>query len=160
MRRTGALSKGIFAVTMILAVSSSVLTFGQMPTPGFPYDWSHRHVVFSNPGTLDDAERNGAYSKWSGIVNHPRYQIQQGYQSLSHRHWRGWDQRKPKALKTDWSMRLGSGATVGMGQYPAKYFFTTSSPSCSDWVAYNTGATGASGGQANIEAYTNLYQTT
>jgi hypothetical protein len=54
-------------------------------------------------------------------------------------------------------MDMGPGATVGAGQYPAKFTFDTTTSSCSDWVAYNTGAAGVSAGQANIVAYSNLY---
>ncbi len=57
-------------------------------------------------------------------------------------------------------MYLGPAATVGAGQYPAKYTFATNTASSSDWVAYNTGAAGVSGGQANIVSYSNLYDTT
>jgi hypothetical protein len=56
-------------------------------------------------------------------------------------------------------MNMGSGATVGAGQYPAKWTFATNTASCSDWVAYNTGVAGALAGQANIVAYSNLYDT-
>jgi len=40
--------------------------------------------------------------------------------------------------------------------YPAKYSFNTTSASCSDFIIYPTGASGASNA-ANIIAYTNLY---
>ena len=58
----------------------------------------------------------------------------------------------------------GGQGMVGPGEYPAKYSFSTgaSSANCSsatppDYVVYNTGAAGASGTQANIIAYDNLY---
>jgi hypothetical protein len=133
---------------------------GGTPGPGIPEDWSHHHVIFSNPGTFDDAMRNGTTDKWGRIVNEPRYQIQQLRRSRWQRPGSGWGHERSPLLKTDWGMDLGSGASVGAGQYPAKYNFLTTTESCSDWVAYNTGLAGVSGGQANIAAYSNLYDTT
>ncbi len=58
--------------------------------------------------------------------------------------------------KMDWSETLGSGGSLGLGNYPAKYSFSTSTSSCADWVAYGTGVVGGAT-QATILAYTNLY---
>jgi hypothetical protein len=58
--------------------------------------------------------------------------------------------------KLDWSETLGSGGTLGLGNYPAKYSFSSSTGSCTDWVVYNTGLAGSTS-QATIIAYTNLY---
>ena len=44
---------------------------------GLPDDWSHHHLVFSNPGTEQDAIRNGRDEQWHRIVNDPRYVIHQ-----------------------------------------------------------------------------------
>lgn len=44
---------------------------------GIPQDWSHHHLVFSNPGTEEDAIANGTHDRWLSIVNDPRYIIQQ-----------------------------------------------------------------------------------
>src|SRR5208282_3038152 len=44
---------------------------------GIPQDWSHHHLVFSNPGTEEDAIANGTHDRWLNIVNDPRYIIQQ-----------------------------------------------------------------------------------
>lgn len=56
---------------------------------------------------------------------------------------------------------MGSGATTGLGMYPAKYSFSISSANCSgpgqpDFVVYNTSLMGLST-QASIIAYDNLY---
>jgi len=58
--------------------------------------------------------------------------------------------------KADWSETLGSGGSLGLANYPAKYTFSTSTGSCTDWVAYGTGLTG-SATQATIIAFSNLY---
>jgi len=47
---------------------------------------------------------------------------------------------------------------LAAGQYPAKYGFSTTSATCSDFVIYPTGAAGASSA-ATIMAYINLYGT-
>jgi len=60
--------------------------------------------------------------------------------------------------KPDWSETLGSGGGLGLGNYPAKFSFSTSTASCADWVVYGTGLPG-SATQATILAYTNLYTT-
>ncbi len=39
-------------------------------------DWSHHHLVYSNPGTREDAEKNGKLDKWLKITGDPRYQLQ------------------------------------------------------------------------------------
>src|ERR1019366_7903237 len=44
---------------------------------GIPEDWSTHHLVFSNPGTEEDAIANGTHDRWLSIVNDPRYIIQQ-----------------------------------------------------------------------------------
>jgi hypothetical protein len=61
--------------------------------------------------------------------------------------------------KVDWSETLGSGGSLGLGNYPAKYSFSTSTSSCTDWVVYGTGLAGSTG-QATILAFTNLYSGT
>jgi hypothetical protein len=66
-----------------------------------------------------------------------------------------------KKLNGDWQENLGSGASVGAGNYPAKYSFMATTAYCGgaaqpDFVVYNTGLAGASN-QATIVAYDNLY---
>ena len=76
---------------------------------------------------------------------------------------------KPNLLHGDWSLDMGTGATVGAGMYPAKYSFDATSATCAelggtlllppalpDFVVYNTSLTG-SATQATIAAFTNLY---
>ncbi len=144
------------AAVVLWTLSSSTAVYGQS---GVPEDWSHHHAVFSSPGSYDDAVRKGTVDKWTKIVNEPRYQIQQLRRGLQQQPFR-WGGGNGKLIKTDWSMDLGATATVGAGQFPAKWTLLTYSASCSDYVVYNTGIAGASGGQANIVAYSNLYDTT
>lgn len=65
----------LFAV-LLLATAPA---FGQSAAaPGFVIDdWTHHHLVFSNPGSADDALRSGTFDKWARIVTDSRYQMQQ-----------------------------------------------------------------------------------
>ena len=145
-----------FALSLAMAALAGQPINAQ--SQGVVEDWSFHHAVFSDPGTADNAAAIGKYGQWRAIVNDPRFQMQQSRRARAN-----WPLPEPehlelKAIKKDWSMSLGSGATVGAGQYPAKFAVSTT-PSCSDWVAYNTGVAGSSGTQANIEAYDNIYGT-
>jgi hypothetical protein len=132
---------------------ASAIKLGNARLPGLPDDWTHHHVVFSNPGTADDAIRKGNYEEWFTIVNDPRYVVQQLKRGLPVQGpaaddvarfedaWRAardsaeakgvrdpWERvRRPfrePTLENDWSMVLGSGAAgVGAGMYPAKFAF-------------------------------------
>jgi len=44
---------------------------------GVVNDWSHHHLIFSNPGTEEEATKNGRHDEWLRIVNDPRYIMQQ-----------------------------------------------------------------------------------
>jgi hypothetical protein len=113
-------------------------------------DWSHRHLVFSTPSSLLEGFR------WSGS---PRYVQQWVRRNAKRRHdghlW------TPDDMNRDWSQSLGTaGATVGAGQYPAKYSFDATTDSCTnDFVVFNTSLPGAAGpsGQASVIAFSNLY---
>ena len=56
-----------------------ILTFGpQGPAElvGVPDDWTYHHLVFSNPGTEEQAFENGSHDRWLEIVNDPRFILQ------------------------------------------------------------------------------------
>ncbi len=126
------LGVAIFGLVMI----SSVLITGQTPSRqpvGVPDDWSHHHLVFSNPGTFADAVKNGTLEKWYRITNDPRYQMQQlkrnplqrqlaaapdfaarqalvnGPITVSSGSLPG-SAPTPQTLRKDWSMYMGSNA--------------------------------------------------
>ena len=146
-----------------LAVLGWVLT-GQASQPvreGMPIDWSHRHVVFSEPSTFEQV---------SQVTSDPRY-WQQWYRNNVKRVLSGDAAMRDEAAAVDlvrrhinvepgsagaWSEDLGSGASVGAGNYPAKYSMHITTASCTDYVVFNTGLAG-SGTQASIVAYDNLY---
>jgi len=132
-----------------------------------PTDWSHHHLIFSNPASAE---------QWARVNEEPRYwqQVYRRQQRLALPEQgadfgRFWPERvrnigKNVTLKRDWSEDLGSGASPGAGNYPAKYSFDITTANCAsattpDYVVYSTGLLGTPGpsGQASIVAFDNLY---
>jgi hypothetical protein len=106
------------------ALALTALITGPAFGQGFPEDWSHHHLVFSNPGSYQDAVRNGKADRWQTIVNDPRYQHQlakrgpQGNGSAN-AHGRHADanaslNRPPSdsGIHRDWSMAVESTSTT------------------------------------------------
>lgn len=164
--------KRSLGLTIVLAAGALTLTAGDAAKPaktGIPIitDWSSRHVVFSHPRTPEQAAR---------IQNDVRYQMQQARRNVHsvlsnkvdpvemarfRRYLHRRRYRIGRHLHRDWSMNLGSGASVGEGKYPAKYSFDITTPKCAgatqpDFVVYGTGLAG-SGIQGSVVAFTNLY---
>ena len=137
-------------------------------------DWSSRQLIFSKPATAEQARR---------VEQDPRYLQQQYRQSpaslreaeidgalapelrysseLGISRERQRTHRNP-GIDKDWSLDLGSSATVGATNYPAKISFRGTNAACAggagqpDIVVYPTGLLG-SGSQASIVAFDNLY---
>jgi hypothetical protein len=141
---------------------------------GVPEDWSHHHLVFSNPGTEEDAIANGTHDRWLKIVNDPRYILQQmkrssGAKTLAAPETASLGQAKTETINKAkpakrkpkegvWTETLSAHGQVQPNMYPAKFSFDTFTASCStDFVAYPTGVVGAAGAAANIIAYNELY---
>ena len=127
-------------------------------------DWTHHQVIFSRPATPEQAAR---------VRKDPRY-WQQLRSQLPARlsEARTGDARasglrlgsnaaRNQELKRDWSLDMGSGATVGATNYPAMFSFHGVDANCAsaaqpDFVVYGTGLVG-SVTQADIVGYDNLY---
>ena len=179
-------------------------------------DWSHHRLVFSDPGTMEEAIGEGNLDRWLKVSSDPRYKLQQlkrraaangsfelpqqdselnapeeievgppgdpfadlpsdrlpralirvpagaGGVEVPHHSPANRRRRVRRTLRTDWSEDMGSGASAGLGVYPAKFSFNISTANCAsaaqpDFVVYNTSLAGSSG-QASIMAYDNLYQ--
>src|SRR6478752_4741735 len=43
---------------------------------GIPQDWSHRHLVYSNPDTFEEAARAGTVDQWLRNYQDPRFVVQ------------------------------------------------------------------------------------
>jgi hypothetical protein len=172
---------GVLAVLAGWLISS--VAAQQMPSmeQGIASDWSMHHVIFSNPGTEQEAVANGTYERWLKVVNDPRYIFQQLKRgepvqgpaaeavAAIEAQARAEGQSMPLQpggignigngqLKGLWEENMGTGAKVGADQYPSTYSYG-SSPSCSDFAVYNTNLAGSST-VATIVGYTNLYATT
>ncbi len=145
------------SVIVVAALSSGPL-FAQKGDAGLPEDWSHHHVVFSNPGSLGEASGQGAFGKWYRVVSSPRFTFQQLKRGSKRPIQNGNNPGTPeKPLSRDWSVPLG-GAGVAPDMFPAKWQFTaTPTPSCSDYVVFPVNKAGVLGSQPNLVAYQNLY---
>ena len=75
------LSTAALALAMLFAsgipIGAQTAAVGNVQITGVPDDWTHHHLVFSNPGTEQDAIRQSKHEQWLKIVNDPRYVIQQ-----------------------------------------------------------------------------------
>jgi|HubBroStandDraft_1064217.scaffolds.fasta_scaffold00609_13 hypothetical protein len=151
-----------------LLVSGWVLN-GQAAKPAehgiaVPTDWSHRHLVFSLPGSPERLAR---------VSRDPRYrqQILRRENALmlpiatpdldSSAIGPSMVKRHGENLKRDWAEDMGPGASAGAGNYPAKFSFRGTNANCGDaampdYVVYGTGLAG-SATQASIVAFDNLY---
>ncbi len=59
-------------ISVAFACGFAVPAFAQ----GLPVDWSHRHVIYSNPDTREEAEAKGTLDKWIERANDPRFVLQ------------------------------------------------------------------------------------
>jgi hypothetical protein len=160
---------------------------GSVEIAGIPQDWSDHYVVFSNPGTEQEAIQSGRYEQWLRIVNEPRYVMHQLKRNAPvqgpaatdvefRSRWiseatgprtplgapeqsgppEGFAAHLSRPIRRDWSQSLG-GPGLALGHSPAKFsLMVNNTASCNDYVAFPTGAAGASN-QASILAFNNLY---
>jgi hypothetical protein len=158
-----------FAAGLLGLVASGWFLTGQAASPveqGYPTDWSHHHVVFSQPRNSRAATRiarDPRYWQQFARRNVPRVLSEDGYAPLEMHSMRPRKSGGGSATKIsrDWSVSMGSGASMGADNYAAKYTFSTTTATCGsaaspDFVVFNTGLTGSST-QASIVAYDNLY---
>ena len=125
---------------------------------GFPQDWSSRHLVIAG-ASIDDVLAAGNYD--------PRYAFNAVHRMVALRNarqaeeewrigvWGPWPPRRPShKMKIDWAVSLENGY-VAQKQFPAKFQFSVTADSCSDYVLM--GLTVTSGTQANLVGISNLY---
>ncbi len=145
---------GVIALTAL----ASGPVFAQKESGGYPEDWTHHHVVFSDPGTLHEASGRGSFDSWYKTITDPRFAIQRHRRGEHPHHGQGnQGPQTPPPLDRDWSAPLG-GAGVAPGMYPAKWQFSVSNaPTCTDFVVFPVNQAGASGTQPNLVGYQNLY---
>ncbi len=155
--RVGTIVLGLMAMGWFLTGHAAESVQGGLAT-----DWSHQHLIFSQPRTAQQAQR---------VMSDLRY-WQQWYRLHARSAWKTNSANSPAENATirrwvahpaqsDWQESLGSGATTGAGNFPAKYTFLTNNVNCDynatpDYVVFSTGLEG-SGTQASVVAYDNLY---
>jgi hypothetical protein len=160
------LAYSVFAIVTVLSMAAQ-----NEPGNGFPDDWTHHHVIFSNPDTFQDAIKNGSVDRWIRIVNDPRYRIQQMKRAAAAAPPDGGGQiiiggglRTKNLLHSDWTVLLSGGGNQALttGNFPAKYSFSPiGNPDCvNDFVVFQINAAGNSSNQANLVGTNNLYNTT
>ncbi len=156
LARFGAALLGLAGLGWVLAGQAA-----QPDQQGLPTDWSHHHLIFSQPAT--DAQA-------ASVAQDPRYWQQWYRQNIARvmpvREEEADDTRfgharrfEPVSFGSDegsWLENLGSGANAGAGVFPAKYSFQPGVASCKDYVVFSTGLAGSSS-QATVVAYNNLY---
>ena len=142
---------------------------------GSPWDWSHRHLIYGNPETVEEAIRNGTYDRWQKNYRDPRFvralvkkmenlDAASPVPSLAKAEKAAraaviWP-TPPKgpvrpSMHRDWSFPMGGVTGVGgIGMFPAKYSFDISAtPSCAnDFVVYATNSAGANPGSTPVNA--------
>jgi hypothetical protein len=130
---------------------------------GLPTDWTHRHLIFSQPMTVENvaqaAQDPRYWQQWYrqnvARVLTPEIEAPAASAWLGIRRW-------PRAKAYGyWEEDLGTGASVGAGNFPAKYSFGVTTANCGsatspDFVVFSTGLVGSTT-QASIAAYDNLY---
>jgi hypothetical protein len=150
-------------ISILGALTLSSASLGQAPADSeasgpVTTDWSNHHLIFSRPATAEQAKR---------LQQDPRYAQQLARQSRARLPEQETAGAVPSAVQSgakaslpglngDWSEDMGSGATVGANNFPAKYSFNLTTASCTDFAVYGTGLPGSSA-QASIVAYDNLY---
>lgn len=141
---------------------------GPKARDGAPEDWSHRHLLYPNPDTRDEAARKGtlAFERWKEKHKDPRFaaQVARKTRFLTARdgkpfspeqlQWARRFNRNPPTAGTpihrDWSVGLNAGADAAQGYgkpgvFPAKFSFDiNATPDCTnDFVVFPTTGKGA-----------------
>lgn len=159
---------------VLIAFTSALLPYALIPAAsaqsvapdtsgGAPQDWSHRHLIYANPDTRDEAARKGtlAFEEWKRKYKDPRFAQQVARKqrfveptqsnpfSPQQLQWFKRHDRNPPAtgqeVHRDWSNVLGGVSGVGRaGVFPAKYGPSFTTADCAqDFVVYTTNSAGA-----------------
>ena len=119
-----------------------------------PTDWSHNHVIYTQPATEEQARIMGQDPRyWQEVYRRGQSKVLRPEVSAI--------MAETSAPGPDWSQNLGGTAAPGRGNYPAKFSFSSATANCGsaatpDYVVHTTGVIG-SGTQASVVAFDNLY---
>jgi hypothetical protein len=122
-----------------------------------PTDWTHSHVIFSQPATEEEVRIVSADPRYWQQLHHR----EQALAVTAESELSTFQLQAGNQIHRDWSQTLGNGATPGPGTFPAKFSFNTGVANCAsaptpDYVVFTTGVLG-SGSQASVVAFDNLY---
>jgi len=142
---------------------------------GLPDDWTHHYVIFSNPGTEQQALNSGNYELWLNVVNDPRFTLQQIKRSGGAKALDGMDvtiastpsaevagvkqpdqgpgfvwrmppiRLRKNALKKDWNVSIGGVAASGTGTVTTNNASTSSTVTVDGQTLTGSAPTAASG---------------
>jgi hypothetical protein len=155
-----------YGVGLLGLVSLGWILAGHAAPPyqhGMPTDWTHRHVIFSQPRSakqLAQVSRNPRYwQQW--VRNNVAPVLATSVTDSAIAVFHGTRSKVKPKIKRDWSEDMGSGASMGAGQFAAKYSFSLTTATCSnvanpDYTVFSTRLQ-SSGTTASIVAFDNLY---
>jgi hypothetical protein len=154
---------GLLALGCVLTVSAAKPSRRGI---ALPTDWSHSHLIFSQPRSVEQAMRlqedprfgQQLYRRALPLLLPPDQKEMGGIPAPQQPHLRFPVRLPPRVRSTGlWSQSLGAGAGVGAVNFPAKFSFNSGVADCgSDYVVYSTGLVGSMT-QASLIAYNNLY---
>ena len=104
---------GIFGLALGVLAGLTALISGKPAlggSMGLVNDWTHHHVIFSNPGTAAEALAQGRFEQWYRIVNDPRYLMQE-----KKARYKPPSPIEKKPIHRDWSMNMGAIAASATG---------------------------------------------
>lgn len=147
----------LFTFVLVALAAVAVPGFAQDKTEGpsqpqgYIEDWSSHHLIFSNPGTEDEARERGEHDKWLRIVNDPRYIMQQRIRHAPPR-WRSGDDER--SMKRDWSMNVfnPSNLTLSVSSTPGSGTVSGSSTLTIDGQTFTGSAPVAEIGTLTVSA--------
>jgi hypothetical protein len=142
----------------MVCVTAAVWSQEAQPRIGLPVDWSSRHVIYPNAGSVEQR---------AAAMRDPRFYFNwlrqmQAINNSRKVFYRGPEDRpipisERKKFRVDWAMPLGTAGGLAPGESPAKYSFSLDTYSCANDFAVYTIDTAPSATQANIIAFNNLY---
>lgn len=126
--------------TMVIVVRGTSAKNGPVP---LATDWSHRHLIFSQPHSLLDSFKLSANPRYVQQWIRRNFEKKSGAERERERG----HHQEPNRIQGDWNVYLGNLGTVGAGNYPAKFSFDMTAASCTapqpDYIVYNTSLAGS-----------------
>lgn len=147
----GEIAQVIFVGILVSGLSAQVSD--QRLLVGFPEDWTHHRVKFNSATLRQHLEL--VYREPRAAAQLYREARATGNPTVPSLPAASSNSPSPHP---DWSVSLGAGR-IQFGQFPAKWQADPARPpSCStDFIVYALNVAGATGGQANLVAFSNLY---